>query len=60
MAIAIGLSGCALVPVQQQTLTNAEGRTLTCKQVGAGIISAHIGEQEFMDCLTKAQALGYK
>lgn len=54
------LSGCALIPVQDQTLKNADGGVVTCKQVGAGLISASIGKSRFEECIEKARADGYK
>lgn len=52
--------GCALVPVQDQTLTNANGGSITCKQVGAGIFSSGIGKARFDDCVASAHANGYQ
>lgn len=53
------LSGCAFVPVQQRVLINTQGGSITCKQVGRGVISYGVGKSVFEDCVTKAQAQGY-
>ena len=54
------LSGCALIPVQDRTLRNADGGSITCKQVGAGFASYWIGKSRFEKCVANAQAQGYK
>lgn len=54
------LVGCAAIPVQETTLRNANGGTVTCKQVGRGIASYSIGKSLYNDCLTKAHADGYQ
>jgi len=59
-ALALALGGCALAPVQDQTLKNASGGAITCKQVGASVFSASIGKSRFDDCLAKARAEGYQ
>lgn len=53
------LSGCAAIPVQQQTLVNSNGGSVTCKQVGRGIASYWVGKSIFEDCVAKAKAQGY-
>lgn len=53
------LWGCAAIPVQERTLRNANGGTITCKQVGAGIISSSLGKERFDKCVADAQAQGY-
>ena len=60
VAIAIVLNGCALVPVQEQTLKNASGGEITCKQVGAGLISSSVGKSRFDECVANANAKGYQ
>ena len=58
--LALVLGGCALVPVQDQTLKNASGGAITCKQVGTGLISYSLGKSRFDDCVAKAHADGYQ
>jgi hypothetical protein len=58
--LALVLAGCALVPVQDQTLKNANGGEITCKQVGAGLISSSLGKSRFDNCVTSAHANGYQ
>lgn len=58
--LALVLGGCALVPVQDQTLKNANGGEITCKQVGAGVFSSSLGKSRFDDCVAKARADGYQ
>jgi hypothetical protein len=53
------LSGCALIPVQDTTLRNANGSSITCKQVGRGVASYWVGKSVYDDCIAKAQAQGY-
>ena len=54
------LSGCALIPVQDATLHNADGDTVTCHQVGRGLISYWVGKSNFQTCMDRARASGYK
>ena len=54
------LGGCSFIPVRDQTLKNANGGTITCKQVGRGVASYWIGKSEFEDCVAKAHADGYQ
>lgn len=58
--LALVLGGCALVPVQDQTLKNASGGEITCKQVGTGVFSSSLGKSRFDDCVAKARADGYQ
>lgn len=60
VAIAILLSGCAFVPVQEQTLKNASGGAITCKQVGTGLISSSVGKSRFDECVANAKTNGYQ
>jgi hypothetical protein len=60
LALAATLSGCAAIPVQETTLRNADGGTVTCKQVGRGLISSGMGKSTYEDCIKQAQAKGYK
>jgi hypothetical protein len=54
------LTGCAAIPVQETTLRNANGGTVTCKQVGRGIVSYGVGKSLYDDCIAKAHADGYQ
>jgi hypothetical protein len=58
--LALVLGGCALVPVQDQTLKNANGGEITCKQVGTGVFSSSLGKSRFDECVAKARADGYQ
>jgi hypothetical protein len=53
-------AGCAAIPVQETTLRNAHGGTVTCKQVGRGIVSYGVGKSIYENCLTRARADGYQ
>jgi hypothetical protein len=53
------LAGCAAIPVQERTLVNAHGGSVTCKQVGRGIVSYSVGKSVYDDCVSKAQSEGY-
>ncbi len=59
LAAAALLSGCAAIPVQQTTLVNGTGGSVTCKQVGRGIVSYGVGKSIYNDCIVKAHADGY-
>jgi hypothetical protein len=59
-AIAALLSGCAAIPVQETTLRNADGGSVTCKQVGRGIVSYGVGKSIYEKCIDKAHADGYR
>jgi hypothetical protein len=54
------LAGCAAIPVQQRTLVNGSGGSITCKQVGRGVVSYGVGKSIFENCVAKAEAQGYK
>jgi hypothetical protein len=54
------LVGCATIPVQETTLRNANGGSVTCKQVGRGIVSYGVGKSLYQDCIAKAHADGYQ
>lgn len=54
------IAGCAAIPVQQTTLVNASGGSVTCKQVGRGIVSYGVGKSIYEDCIAKAKAHGYQ
>jgi hypothetical protein len=58
-AAVVLLGGCAAIPVQQTTLVNGDGGSVTCKQVGRGIISYGVGKSIYNDCIAKARAQGY-
>jgi hypothetical protein len=53
------MTGCAAIPVQETTLRNANGGTVTCKQVGRGVVSYSVGKHLYEDCVAKAHADGY-
>jgi hypothetical protein len=54
------LFGCAAIPVQETTLRNANGGSVTCKQVGRGVVSYGVGKSIYEDCIAKAHAAGYQ
>jgi hypothetical protein len=54
------LGGCALIPVQDQTLKNDAGASIICHQVGRGVVSYWVGKSSFESCVEKARAEGYK
>lgn len=56
-AVAAALSACA---TYKQTLTDAEGRTVTCEASGkAGILSGARLRSAFDECIADAKARGY-
>lgn len=54
------MTGCFAVPVQETTLRNAGGSTVTCKQTGTGLASGPIGKHRYEDCIDKAHTDGYQ
>ena len=54
------LAACAAIPVQETTLRNANGGTVTCKQTGRGVVSYEVGKKIYDDCIAKAHADGYQ
>lgn len=58
-AATASLTACAAIPVQQTTLVNSNGGSVTCKQVGRGIVSYGVGKSIYNDCIAKAHADGY-
>jgi hypothetical protein len=54
------VAGCAAIPVQETTLRNANGGTVTCKQVGRGVVSYGVGKSIYEKCVDKAHADGYQ
>lgn len=60
LALALALTACAFIPVQERTLTNGAGGTITCKQVGRGIVSGPLGKSAFDSCVQDALSKGYK
>jgi hypothetical protein len=46
--------------VQEATLKNANGGTVTCKQVGRGVVSYGVGKSIYQDCIDKAHVDGYQ
>jgi hypothetical protein len=57
---ALMLSGCAFIPIQDRTLANDKGGSVTCKQVGAGAFSYWIGKARYNNCIKSAQSQGYQ
>ena len=53
-------AACAFVPVQETTLKNANGGSVTCKQTGTGVISSSMGQKRYQECIDKAHADGYQ
>lgn len=60
LALISTLTGCILAPVQERTLTNGKGGSITCKQTGDGLISGPLGKSRFDSCVQAANAQGYK
>lgn len=60
LAYLVLLAGCAAIPVQETTLKNANGGSVTCKQVGRGIVSYGVGKSIYQNCIDKAHADGYQ
>jgi len=60
LALLLPLAGCFAIPVQEMTLKSDSGSTITCKQVGKGLISSSVGKADYDDCIAKAHAAGYK
>jgi hypothetical protein len=60
LVLVMAITGCAAIPVQESTLRNANGGTVTCRQVGRGIASYWAGKSIYADCLAKAKAHGYQ
>jgi hypothetical protein len=54
------IAGCAAIPVQETTLRNANGGTVTCKQTGRGVVSYGVGKSLYEKCIDKAHAGGYQ
>jgi hypothetical protein len=54
------VAGCAAIPVQETALRNANGGTVTCKQVGRGVVSYGVGKSIYEKCIDKAHADGYQ
>jgi hypothetical protein len=59
LCLTLLLCGCAAIPVQERTLVNASGGSVTCKEVGRGVASYWVGKSIYEDCVAKAQAQGY-
>lgn len=52
------LAGCA---TYKTTLTDAQGRTVTCEASGkSGIVTGYYLRRGFEDCITNAKAQGFK
>jgi hypothetical protein len=54
------VSGCAAIPVQETTLRNANGGTVTRNQTGRGVVSYGVGKSIYEKCIDKAHADGYQ
>jgi hypothetical protein len=54
------MTGCFAIPVQETTLKNASGGTVTCKQTGAGLVSGPLAKQRYQECVDKAHTDGYQ
>jgi hypothetical protein len=59
VAASVAMAGCAAIPVQETTLINGKGGSVTCKQVGRGVASYWVGKSVYEDCITKAHSDGY-
>ena len=59
LGLIVAVAGCAVIPVQERTLTNGKGGTITCKQVGTGLISGPVGKSRFESCVEDAKSKGY-
>jgi hypothetical protein len=60
ICVLVLLAGCATIPVQETTLRNATGGSVTCKQVGRGVVSYGVGKSLYEKCIDKAHADGYQ
>jgi hypothetical protein len=58
--VAAFIAGCAAIPVQETTLRNANGGSVTCKQTGRGVVSYGVGKSIYEKCIDKAHADGYQ
>lgn len=54
------LCGCTAIPVQERTLVNARGGTVTCSEVSRGVASYWVGKSVYDYCVAKALTQGYK
>lgn len=53
----IALAGCA---TYRQTLTNAQGQTITCEASGkSGVVTGYYLRKGFEECVDRAHAAGY-
>ncbi|MBV8665448.1 MAG: hypothetical protein JO269_03095 [Burkholderiaceae bacterium] len=56
--VAVTLTGCASY---KQTLTNAQGQSITCEASGhAGIVTGQYLKEGFDKCVSEAENKGYK
>jgi hypothetical protein len=53
-------SGCMFQQIQETTLKNASGGTVTCKETGGGLISGPVGKNRYNSCIEKAHSDGYQ
>ena len=57
VALLLLLSGCA---TYKKTMTDAQGRTITCEASGkSGIVTGYYLRKGFEDCVDDAKAQGY-
>jgi hypothetical protein len=54
------LCGCAATPVQERTLVDASGGTVTCNEISRGVASFWAGRSVYDYCVARALAQGYK
>lgn len=60
LAAIIALAGCAaFTTVQERTLTNGSGGSITCKQTGSGLITGPAAKARFDSCVQDATAQGF-
>jgi len=58
LVLLVGVAGCASY---KQTLTDEQGRTVTCEASGkSGIITGIYLRQGFEDCIAAAKVNGYR
>ena len=58
LAAAIIFSGCAFVPVQQTSVPQPGGGSITCTQRGAGLVSYWVGQSRYEKCVEDAKGMG--
>ena len=60
LCLTLLLCGCAAIPVQERTLVNASGGTVTCNEVSRGVASFWVGRSVYDYCVARALAQGYR